>query len=99
MKESISCYQIRLGEHDLTTSGEGSLTEIDVAVTKYTNHESYSFPSNDITVIELAQEVDLNTYPPACLAKTSDATTFDGKTALVYGDIDIDIDMNHQEYF
>ena len=53
----------------------------------YTNHESFSFPNNDITVIELAQEVDLTTYTPACLAKTSDTTAFDGKTALVYGEI------------
>ena len=85
----------------MTTTGEGSLTERDLDVASYINHESFSFPNNDITVIELAQEVDLNTYTPACLAKTSDATTFDGKTALVYGDIDIDIDidMNHQEYF
>ena len=58
---------------------------IDVA--SYTNHESYSFPDNDITIIELAQEVDLTTYPPACLAKTSDTTTFDGQKAWVYGEI------------
>ena len=59
-----------------------------IDVTKYTNHESYNTPqdNNDITIIELAQEVDLTTYTPACLAKTSDTTTFDGKTALVYGE-------------
>ena len=93
MKENISCFQIRLGEHDLTTSGEGTVTEIDIAVTNYTNHESYSYPSNDITVIELAQEVDLNIYTPACLAKTTDTTAFEGKMALVYGD------MNLHEHF
>ena len=58
---------------------------IDVAA--YTNHESYSFPDNDITIIELAQAVDLTTYTPACMAKTSDTTTFDGKNAWVYGEI------------
>ena len=58
-----------------------------IDVTKYTNHESYNTlnSDNDITIIELAQEVDLTTYTPACLAKTSDTTAFDGKSALVYG--------------
>ena len=56
----------------------------------YTNHESYAHNTNndnDITVIMLTQAVDLNTYTPACLAKTSDTATFDGKNALVYGEI------------
>ena len=58
-----------------------------IDVTKYTNHESYNTlnSDNDITIIELAQEVDLTTYTPACLARTSDTTAFDGKSALVYG--------------
>ena len=56
-------------------------------MTKYTNHEDFTMPNNDIVIIELAEEVDLATYTPACLAKTSDTTTFDGKTALVYGEI------------
>ena len=59
-----------------------------IDVTKYTNHEDFNTVTtdNDITIIELAQEVDLTTYTPACLARTSDTTTFDGKTALVYGE-------------
>ena len=59
-----------------------------IDVTKYTNHEDFNTVTtdNDITIIELAKEVDLTTYTPACLAKTSDTTTFDGKTALVYGE-------------
>ena len=58
-----------------------------IDVTKYTNHEDFNTVTtdNDITIIELAQEVDLTTYTPACLAKTSDTTAFDGKSALVYG--------------
>ena len=60
---------------------------IDVA--SYTSHENYdsSTNDNDIVIIELAQEVDLTTYTPACLAKTSDTTTFDGTNAWVYGEI------------
>ena len=75
----------------MTTSGEGSLTEMTIDVTKYTNHENYNETEttfdNDIALIELAEEVDLTTYTPACLAKTSDTTTFDGKNAWVYGEI------------
>ena len=56
-----------------------------IDVTKYTNHENIF--DNDITIIELAEEVDLTTYTPACLAKTSDTATFDGKNATAYGEI------------
>ena len=75
----------------MTASGEGSLQEITLDVAKFTIHESYnkSKHHHDITVLELAKEVDLTTYTPACLAKTSDTTTFDGKKASVYGEIEI----------
>ena len=66
---------------------EGSLTELTVEVASYTNHESYKTSNYDITIIELAEVVDLTTYTPACMAKTSDTTTFDGKNAWVYGEI------------
>ena len=80
--------QIVIGEHRLSTTGEGSLKERVINVAKYTNHESYNSKTkdNDITLIELAEEVDLTTFTPACLAKTSDTTTFDGKKAWVYGE-------------
>ena len=76
----------------MSTTGEGSLTEMTIDVTKYTNHENYEnfneiYFDNDITIIELAEAVDLSTYTPACMAKTSDTTTFDGKNAWVYGEI------------
>ena len=67
---------------------EGSLTEMTIDVASFNNHENYdsSTKDNDITLIELAQEVDLTIYTPACMAKTSDTTTFDGKNAWVYGE-------------
>ena len=67
----------------------GSPTDITIDVTSYTNHEKFIIDTydNDITIIELAQAVDLNTYTPACMAKTSDTTTFDWKNAWVYGEI------------
>ena len=52
-------------------------------------HEKYNHNTNDndIAIIELPKEVDLNTYTPACMAKTTDTNNFDGKTAFVYGEI------------
>ena len=53
--------------------------------------ENYSTPggfpvlNNDIAVLELAEEVDLDTFTPACLARTEDGTAFDGETAEVCG--------------
>ena len=53
--------------------------------------ENYSTPggfpvlNNDIAVLELAEEVDLDPFPPACLARAEDGTAFDGDTAEVCG--------------
>ena len=63
-------------------TGETTIPEKKVAVASYVNHEDYMNPiseSNDITVIELAEELDLTVYIPACLAQTGDATAFDGE--------------------
>ena len=81
----ISYVKIRIGEHNLVSSGEGSLTELNIDVASYVNHESYKTSNHDITIIELSEAVDLNTYTPACMAKSSDTTTFDGKSAWIYG--------------
>ena len=58
-------------------------------VTSFIKHENFNLTNldNDIALIELAEEVDLTTYTPACLAKASDTTTFDGKNATAYGEI------------
>ena len=65
--------QVTLGEHDLFATGEGSLTEKTVAIAAIFRHESYNETatdiSNDIAVLELAEEVDLDTYTPACMAQ------------------------------
>ena len=62
-------------------------------VAKYTNHEKYNHDRwvgvdtnpYDITMIELTRDIDLTKNIPACIAKTSDTTTFDDKMAWVYG--------------
>ena len=62
-------------------------------VANYTVHKSFNKPQNayDIAILQLAKEVDLTTYTPACMAKTSDTTTFDGKNAWVYGEMAITV--------
>ena len=80
--------QIRIGEHDISIESEGSLPEMTIDLASYTNHENFNYISydNDIAIIELAKEVDLAIYTPACLAKTADTATFDGKNAWAYGE-------------
>ena len=39
----------------------------------------------DIAILELWVDVDLTQYTPACLAKQTDGTRFNGKRAVVYG--------------
>ena len=49
-------------------------------------HESYNSPnpgSNDIALLKLAEDIDLNTYTPACLP-TSGAD-YTGQNGRVYG--------------
>jgi len=78
---------VTLGEHYRWTTGEGSIAEKTVEIANIFTHESYpnTSPSNDIAVLEMSEEVDLDTYTPACLAQTSDTDTFYGKRAWVYG--------------
>ena len=87
--ENIFDIQVRIGDHDFNTIGEGSLPEMTIDVTSFTDHEDFFLTKNgnDIAILELAEEVDLTTYTPACMAKTSDTTTFDGKNAWAYGEI------------
>ena len=60
-----------LGEHDLSATGEGSLPEKTVSIAAIFRHESYNgtTSSHDIAVLELAEEVDLKLYTPACMAQ------------------------------
>ena len=53
-------------------------------------HESYKNPkpeSNDIALLKLAEDIDLNTYTPACLP-TSGAD-YTGQNGRVYGGLPI----------
>ena len=63
-----------LGDHDRTITGEGTLPEKTVNVSAIHIHRHYESRGtlgvdNDIALLELAEEVDLNIYTPACMAQ------------------------------
>ena len=74
---------VNIGDHDLNHPKTGKL----VKVKRIHNHHKYRRVSKgfDISILELAEELDLNKYTPACLAKRTDGTKFDGKRATVAG--------------
>ena len=65
-------------------TGETSLTERTLGVADIRRHENFvnvGVNGNsdwDIAVLELSEHLDLETYIPSCLARTSDRTSFDG---------------------
>ena len=96
---------VRIGDHDLEMEGETTLTPQTVNVIRIINHPRYSQEIGqiadaalgfDISILELEEELDLDTYTPACMATFNDDTTFDGEIATVAGwgliDTDPDID-------
>ena len=77
-----------IGDHNLFSSGEELIQPKTVNAIAITNHPSYNGyigGGYDISIVELEEELDLDIYTPACLAKSDDATTFDGKMATVAG--------------
>ena len=79
--------QITLGEHNRKKKGEGNLAELNIKLEKLIVHPNFDHINliNDIILLYLAQEVDLATYPPACLPTADDSTAYDGKMALAVG--------------
>ena len=77
---------ISIGDHHLgRRDGEA---EKFIHVKAITIHEEYNGQEADgwdIALLELVEELDLDTYTPACLAKSTDLTTFDNKTATIAG--------------
>ena len=56
---------------------------------KYEKHQIIPGPTlnngYDIAILELWDDVDLTQYTPACLAKQTEGTRFNGKRAVAYG--------------
>ena len=73
---------VNIGDHDLKNPKTGKL----VKVRRIHNHPKYRpYRGFDISILELAEELDLDKHTPACLAKRTDGTKFDGKRATVAG--------------
>ena len=86
--------EILLGYHNVLEivsveeSGETFLKEKKIGVVNLHHHPEYVKDENspwDITVVELAESVDLNVYTPACLAKTIDTDKFLGEKVTLAG--------------
>ena len=77
--------EVVLGEHDFNDENESKLGRKAVKVSQIIKHPDYDTSNfnRDIALLKLAEEVDLNTYTPACLPKTTD--NYEGKNAWVYG--------------
>ena len=86
---------VRLGDHNLNETGETEIPEKTIKIKKVFTHEEYEifkrenstytlYNKNDIALLELTEEVDLNVYTPACMAKSTDGT-YEGANAQVYG--------------
>lgn len=78
---------VSLGDHNIDIFGETQIPEKTIQVVNIIKHENYInvLAGDDIALLELAEEVDLNVYTPACMARSSDVTTFDGVMAQAYG--------------
>merc|ERR1711892_462071 len=72
-----------LGEHNLYETGETELETKYFEVEKVILHANYDFPSNDIALLVLAEEVDISIYNTVCLP--DEGEKFAGQNALVYG--------------
>ena len=83
---------VRIGEHNLVTFGETGLEQF-VNVKKINIHDGYQQVigekawkgSYDFAIIELDTDVPIETYTPACIARATDGTTFDGKNLTMAG--------------
>ena len=85
MKYSIDILEIRLGEHDRSTSSETSITK-NFAVNMMIKHPSYNdrTSENDIALVRLSTRADLSTYTPVCLPEAGQEN-FIGKLSTLIG--------------
>ena len=94
-KRKVANLGVRIGDHDITITGESLLlTPKNVHVKTIIHYPDWVEPilpgyltndGTDVVIYELAESLDLTEYTPACLAKSSDATTFDGLKATAAG--------------
>ena len=73
---------MRLGEHQLSSSTETSLTTSH-AVAAIVVHPAYDHPKNDVALLKLSTKVETNVYTPVCLPYQG--MDYTGLTATVIG--------------
>jgi hypothetical protein len=78
----IANLEVRLGEHQLSSITETSLT-ITLDLAAIVKHPAYNEPQNDIALLKLSTKVDTNIYTPVCLPYQG--ADFTGLTATVLG--------------
>ena len=79
--------EVTIGDHLLSTTNSHGESEKVLSVSRIVRHNFNPRvdKTGDIAILELSQEVYLTTYTPACLARTKDKNTFDGKLAVALG--------------
>ena len=81
---------MRIGDHNLQTTGETKLPEKTISVARALRHEGFDKTEsiNDLALLELSEEVDIKVYTPVCLPKPdSSPDSYFGHRAWVYGNI------------
>ena len=86
--------EVSIGDHKQSTFDESG-REKRVHVKSIKRHSKYEknqpIPGKglnngyDLAILELAEELDLKIYTPACLARLTEGTRFNGERAVAYG--------------
>ena len=94
-KRVVGNLGVRIGDHNIQITGESLLlTPKNVHVKTIIHYPDWVEPNlpgsltnagTDVVIYELAESLELTMYTPACLAKSGDATTFDGLKATAAG--------------
>ena len=87
----LTTYQVYIGHH--YSRSDQSPHSTSPPVSKIIIHKNFNEVNvkkkmgkvYDLALLELSEDVDLKTFSPACLARSSDLTTFDNKMALATG--------------
>ena len=69
----------------MSLNGKSKKSVLLVIIRGEISNNSISFTANDIALLELAQDLDLTVYTPACLPGPGETASFVGKTAMATG--------------
>ena len=81
-----SDVRIMLGQHDRTLAGESEIWFKRVAVEKIIRHPNGTFTENNITILFLAEEVDISIYTTVCLPEMGAKFVGQDAIATAYGE-------------